>query len=324
MNRRDALKVFGLAMFPGASPLHSTPHMGWKYSPQARRRFVASYKHPFFSQVDRSIKGSGKGKIIMLHKYLEQCQGNQFVPHMQELGDCVSHGFALAVDILTAVQIHRDSQPEQWIAECATEPLYGGSRVEVGDGVLWGDGSTGFWAAEWLMRWGALLRQEYPGGFDFTTYDPALAKEYGRKGCPDPLEPIAKLHPVKTATLVTSYSEAIDAMANGYPVAICSNVGFGMMSDRWVRDDMGFLRRRGQWGHCMCMTGFDDRASRPGVCIVNSWGDWVRGPTRHDQPRGSFWADKAVADAILRQGDSFALSSYVGYPRVDIPDYILW
>jgi hypothetical protein len=255
---------------------------------------------------------------------MEQAMGRPIVPHKQGIGDCVSHGFALGVDIVTGVQIHMNNQPEQWVAECATEPLYGGARVEVGGGVIWGDGSTGFWAAEWLMRWGALLRQEYPGGFDFTTYDSALAKEYGRQGCPDPLEPIAKLHPIKTASLVTSYRQAIDAIANGYPVAVCSNVGFGMMSASWTRDAMGFLRRRGQWGHCMTIVGYDDKSNRPGACIQNSWGDWVKGPTRHNQPRGSFWADASVVDAMLRQGDSFALSSYIGYPQEDIPDYILW
>ena len=327
MNRRDALKAMSLAVMPGAFPLaQPKPHMGWQYSPSARQRFVDQYKHPFFSQADERIKGSGKGRVIMLHTYLDQCLGEQFTPHKQELGDCVAHAFALAVDVLTAVQIHRDNKLERWIAECATEPLYGGARIEVGEGVLWGDGSTGFWAAEWLMRWGALLRQEYPGGFDFTTYNPELAKKYGKRGngCPDALEATAKLHPIKTATLVTNYDQAIDAMANGYPIAICSNVGFGMTSASWVRDNMGFLRRRGQWGHSMCFTGYDDKASRPGVCCVNSWGDWVRGPTRHNQPRGSFWIDKGVVNAILGQGDSFALSSYVGYPRIDIPDYVLW
>jgi hypothetical protein len=225
----------------------------------------------------------------MLHKYLEQAQAHQFVPHYQGCGDCVAHGFALAVDVLTSVQIHLHN--------------------------------------EWLMRWGALLRQEYPGGFDFTKYDPALAKKYGHRnnGCPDALEPIAKLHPIKTAALVTDYDQAIDAMSQGYPVAICSDVGFGMTSASWTRDAMGFLRRRGKWGHCMTAIGFDDKSRRPGVCIENSWGDnWVNGSTRHEQPAGSFWVDKSVANAMLRQGDSFALSQYVGFPRTDLPDYILF
>jgi len=261
----------------------------------------------------------------MLNPFLAQAMGHPIVPHKQAIGDCVGHAFALGVDILTATQAFMLNRPERWVAECAVEPLYGGARVEIGAKAMKRrDGCNGYWAAEWLTRYGALLRQVYPGGFDFTTYSGKLSRELGRTGCPDALEPLAKLHPVRTIASVSTFEEVCDAIANGHPCTLGSDVGFGMMSDYWVRDSEGFLRRRGRWGHMMLAIGFNRKARRKGVCIQNSWGDWVTGPTQHGQPRGSFWCDKSTLNSILAQGDSHALSGYVGYPRIDIPDYEIW
>lgn len=332
MNRRDALKHMlaagsGLILPAGVSAARTAPRMlygGWIHSPAARRAFIRNHRYPYFSQLSRSVKGSSEGRVIMLHPFMEQATGHETIPHSQGIGDCVSHAFALGVDILTSTQAFMQKKPERWVAECATEPLYGGSRVEIGGGGIIGDGSVGHWAAEWLIRYGALLRQQYPGGHDFTTYSPTLASRYGDEGCPDELEIIAKLHPVRTIALVRNFNELCDAVANGFPVTVCSSVGFGMTSAAWVRDSQGFLKRRGMWGHAMLAIGCDRKSKRRGACIQNSWGDWVRGPTRHGQPRGSFWCDEYTINAMLAQGDSHALSSYVGYPRIDIPDYEIW
>ncbi len=47
------------------------------------------------------------------------------------------------------------------------------------------------------------------------------------------------------------------------------------------------------------------------------WGgnSFVDGPKRHGQPDGSFWADASVINRMCAQGDSFAMSSYAGYPK---------
>lgn len=330
MDRREALKCMamtasGLLLPTGVvSAQGKTLYGGWVHSPAARRAFVACYRFPFFRQLSQDIKGTSDGRIVMLNPFMEQAIGGPIVPHKQEIGDCVGHAFALGVDVLTATQAFMLNRPERWIAECAVEPLYGGCRVEIGGKVLRGDGAAGHWAAEWLTRYGALLRQTYPGGHDFTTYSGELSRKLGRTGCPDELEPLAKLHPVKTVSLVSTFEEVCDSLANGHPCTLCSNVGFGMTSASWVRDADGFLRRRGMWGHAMLAIGFNRKSRRKGVCIQNSWGDWVTGPTAHGQPRGSFWCDESTINSILAQGDCHALSAYVGYPRVDIPDYEIW
>jgi len=330
MNRRDALKVMAAGLAPGSLfaddkvreylPLYG----GWINNPAARRQFINDNRNPFISQLSSSIKGTGEGRVVMLHPFLERAMGHAIIPHKQGIGDCVGHAFAVGVDILTGVQIFLHDQPEEWIAEAAVEVIYSGSRVEIGRGKVRGDGSNGHWAASFLSKYGVLLRQEYPGGHDFTTYSPSKCREMGKTGVPDELEALTRLHPVKTIALVKTWREFCDAIANGYPVTLCSNVGFGMNSSYWVRDSEGFLKRRGYWGHAMLGMGVDDKSNRPGACILNSWGDWVRGPTRHGQPIGSFWGDRAVIESILDQGDCHALSGYVGYPAQNIPDYIMF
>lgn len=344
MNRRDAIRLIGAAAFAtisGCSPVLAAPekvnflnelrlntenpiHAGWLADKNAVTRFVQQHRRPFITQLDREIRGTGQGRVVLLWKAFEEITGRPLMPHQQTIGDCVSHGYGLGVDILTCCQIALGKKYERWVAEAATEIIYAGSRQEIGNGKLRGDGSMGVWAADWIRKYGVILRQSYlDGKFDFTTYSGKKARELGARGVgvPDALEPLAKLHPVRTTTLVTSWEECRDAVSNGYPVIMCSNLGF-----RTTRDRDGFLRRSFRpWYHAMCIIGIDDESTRPGACVMNSWGEhWVSGPTRHGQPAGSFWCDASIIDAGMKQGDSVAISSYDGYPRSVFPDYMMW
>lgn len=340
INRRDALKLMagtttglivgsGLPAFAAGTPFDSHTNnplfAGWIDDPKARRQFIKTHQYPFLGQLSDKIEGTGKGRKVLLWKLFEQVTGRPLVPHRQAIGDCTAHAFGLGVDVLTAVRILMRGKSEKWVTKSATEIIYAGARVEVGGGILKGDGSPCVWAAEFIRAWGVLLRQSYlNGAYDFTTYSGSLARTLGRsdRGVPNELEPLCKLHPVKTCTLVKSWKECQDAVANGYPVIMGSNIGFNT-----TRDRDGFLRRsRRPWYHAMVIIGVDDEYRRPGALVQNSWGGdtWVRGPKRHEQPDGSFWCDAATINAAMRQGDSIALSGYVGYPRQDIPDYILF
>ena len=295
---------------------------GWIDDPVARQEFVRSQAKPFLSQQDGAIKGSGKGKVVLLYKLFEELTEKPLATHRQEIGDCVSHAFGLGVDVLTAVRVLMFNQPEKWVAKSATEIIYAGSRVEASTSRLRGDGSLGVWAAEFIREWGVLLRQEYLNGdYNYTDYSGSVARKLGKTGVPDELEPLCREHPVKTCSIVRSWEECRDSVANGYPVAMCSNTGFNTK-----RDKDGFLSRsRRPWYHAMIILGIDDKYKRPGGLIQNSWGKgWVSGPTRHDQPVGSFWADASAIDRAMKQGDSIALSGYVGYPRIAVPDYQIW
>ncbi|MFO0929159.1 MAG: hypothetical protein U0736_19405 [Gemmataceae bacterium] len=167
-------------------------------------------------------------------------------------------------------------------------------------------------------KWGVLLRQKY-GSHDLTRYSVALSRAWGQTGVPDDLEPECRLHPVRTVAQVRRAEEAWRLLGNGYPVPVCSTVGF----DSPLED--GFCAARGEWPHCMLLRGrlvARYRGTRVrAFCVQNSWGDYLRGEAVIRDadgnpvplPPGCFgilWED---CEAILREGDSFALSDLVGF-----------
>lgn len=292
---------------------------GHVYSWQAVDAYLSETDRPCFGAAAAPLRDSGAGKTIVLSDIVRKVVGQDLI-HLQTIGDCVSHGWGLAIDFVKAIQINQGSG-EQFIAETATEAIYALDRVEVGRGQLGnGDGAVGAWAAQAVKDYGTLLRQPY-GSIDLTTYSGARAREWGKRGngLPDALEPEAKEHPIRTASLVTTYEEARDAIANGFPVPVCSNQGFSE-----TRDADGFARASGSWSHCMCFIGIDDTATRPALLCMNSWGpDWISGPKRLNQPEGSFWVDAKIANNMLRKNpDSFAISSFVGFPAQSLFDQI--
>jgi len=297
---------------------------GW----QPKREDIAAYHASLgpmgqFKTAAPAIQDSGKGKIVLLHEFYREVVDPQCRSHNQgNYGTCVSQGWGMGVDVLQASEI-KAGKREKFAAKASTEYIYAISRVEIGRGGCgWGDGSNGAWAAEGVVKYGTLHRMKYlDGKYDLTNYSGEISRRWGapRAGAPDELEPIGKEHPVKTVSPVRSYEEARDAIANGYPVPVCSNYGF-----RSVRDKDGFARPSGSWSHCMLFVSVDDEYSRPGLLCWNSWGeDWISGPTRHNQPSGSFWVDAEVADAMLRQDDSYAMSGYTGFESQDL-DYRLF
>src|SRR4030095_3656069 len=181
------------------------------------------------------------------------------------------------------------------------------SRVEYGnlDG-SYEDGSRGAWASAAVLQGGTLSRQRLGG------YDPNRAKNWGASGLPDDLEPEAREHRIRKATLVRTFEEARDAIANGAPIAVWSLQGFKL-----ARDDEGFAAPSGTWYHCMKFIGSRDD-HRPGLLCMNSWGaDKPLGAKgEHDIPAGSFWVDAEVCTRMFKSwSDSYALSQFDGYPR---------
>ena len=279
-------------------------------------------RRPVFGAAASTLKDTGKDQIVLLYKYLEELIGH-FPVNEQTIGDCVSHGWGLGVDILKAVEIKLQKEREEFKAETATEAIYAGSRVEIGRGRLGnGDGSIGAWAARTVQEYGTLTRSKY-GSHDLRTYSGNKARQWGKPdgGIPDELESISKEHPVRTVSLVTSYEEARDAIANGYPVPVCSMQGFSS-----TRDKDGFAKASGSWAHCMLFCGVDDKHKRPGLLCMNSWGKhWISGPKRHNQPDGSFWVDADTANRMLsRDPDSYSMSGFEGYKKQSFSFEDVW
>lgn len=187
MDRRELIKLAGGLLLSGVltTPTWAAPnrpiYAGWLDLPEARQSFVKSHEKPFLRQHDAEIKGSGEDKQILLWPFYEQVTGAPHVPHVQDIGDCVGQASGLGVDFLTTVQIAFHRKNEEWKGKCSTEVIYAGSRVEIGKGAIRrGGGSTGAWAAEWLNKYGAVLRGKY-GEIDLTNYSPELAARWGRR-----------------------------------------------------------------------------------------------------------------------------------------------
>lgn len=234
--------------------------------------------------------------------------GDLLPPRDQKsVGSCVAFGTASAIEHLLCVQIANGAGEEY--RDLVQEVIYGGSRVEIGGGTIRGDGSIGAWAARFATEYGVIPRGTH-GSHDLRAYDETRCRDYGRRGVPDELEPLAKRHPVKSTSNVRSWDECRAAIRNGYPIAVCSSQGFTM-----ARDADGFCRPSGTWMHCMAIVGIRV-GSRPGAFLLNSWG-----PTAHSGPRGlgdpspaGFWADAKTVDRMLKQGDSWAFSAATGFP----------
>ena len=276
---------------------------------------MTTLPYPTFNMVHGAIKGSGKGKTALLYKYVEKLIGGPLKPRTQEIGDCTSFGTATPVDCVKATEIVIHGDFEEWVAPTATEDIYGGSRVLIGRGQLGsGDGSIGAWVAQYVQKYGTLLKQKY-GQYDLSVYSGNRASNWGYNGVPKELLEIAKLHPIKTISRIDTVEQARDALANGYAINVCSNWGFSS-----TRDRDGFAAPQGSWAHSMGIIAVDDASvgiyggrQRPGALIMNSWGLWNSGPKRLDQPDGSFWVDYEVLEQMLREGDSWAFSDYVGF-----------
>ena len=301
------LQSSGELPFPG-SPGEPPRSFGWIDDPATVRAVAATIPFATFRDTEAFGAAYDGPDDVFLWDACRKVTGELLPPRNQgDIGSCVSFGTASAIEHLICVQIATGANEEY--RDLAQEVIYGGSRVEIGHGQIRGDGSIGAWAAEFVTKYGVLPRGIF-GRYDLRTYDVSRCREYGARGVPDELEPLAKQHPVKSVSNVRSWDECRAAIRNGYPVAVCSNQGFTM-----PRDSDGFCRPSGSWAHCLTIVGIRG-GKRPGAFLLNSWG-----PDAHSGPLGvgspspaGFWADAAVVDRMLRQGDSWAFSGVVGFP----------
>jgi hypothetical protein len=241
--------------------------------------------------------------------------------NQQNVGCCVGCGWKHSSDIVQATAI-ASGKAFEW-KPISVEVIYAGSRVDVGNGRISGDGSVGAWAKDYVQNKGGIAAMQKYDSVDLSTFSPSRARAWGRSGAPSDVKAAAKEHPVKGCALVKSWDDVKKAIQQGYPVAVCSNQGFTM-----ERDATGKARPQGSWGHCMCVCGVRSTAEgrAEGAFILNSWGDNAHtGPVwPSDMPVAGFWADASVIDRMVKQGDSFALSDVQGFPaRKVLPDWFV-
>lgn len=298
------------------------PHFGYTPNPAATRRYVSGLAYPSLEKDCPWLMGDYAERDVFLWLPLMQCHPS-WKRGSQAIGDCTSWGNELACTMLLAMQAVAGES--EWISEAATEPIYGGARVENNGGKInnGGDGWYGSGCAEWLNKWGVVLRIDYSPetgnpDHDLRRYSGEKAKEFGRYGCggkndDGKLDAVAKKYPVKEVSQVNTPEAAAAAIAHGCPIAICSDIGYGSMK----RDSDGVVRRSGSWAHCMCLGGIRYRNGKPEFRCFQSWGKSCSGPDPGIDHQSvsdcSWWIVESDCAYILRQGDSYAFSRVAGF-----------
>ncbi len=286
---------------------------GWVADPDAVERVASTLPERYFRSTPAGREADPPADVF-LWEASRKATGDLLPPRNQgQVGSCVSFGTASAIEHLMCVQIVLGATEE--FQPLAQEVIYGGSRVQIGGGKIRGDGSVGAWAAKWAKDYGVIARGRYPG-YDLSAYSESICRQFGDRGCPKELEPIAREHPVKAIALVKTPEDARRALASGYPIAVCSGQGFSS-----TRDADGFAAARGSWAHCMAIVGYQTSGPKKGFFILNSWGTgWISGPVGKGNPSpAGFWAEESVVGRMLAEGDSWAFSDVKGFParRID-------
>lgn len=230
-----------------------------------------------------------------------------------QVGSCVGYGTSIALDTLMAANAYHKKQLLQiWLSRVHPPAIYAIGRNEHRQGF---DGSTGIWQVEGLQKYGSLHRLKYDS-YDLTQVNQMDARKWASQGLPGNLLEDAKEHKLVNYALVDTLDKAKAALQNGYPLILCSSIGYNNQ-----RDQNGFLRRQGSWMHCMACTGYRSAdTGKEGYLIIQSWGNnWAGGPIfPDDMPQGAFWVTPQDLMAHLREKDSFALSDYQGFKRREI------
>lgn len=281
-------------------------NLGW--IPDGGHRIVGMGLPTFRSAAPGLMLASEPSAPILLYRAYSDVLGSYPAYKAQEIGSCVGHGHAHALDCLQCVEIAL-GEPSSY-RETSAEFVYAASRAIAG---ILGpfDGSYGSAAVKALIRTGACSREML--GADGADSG-RTAKAWGRTGPPDQYVQAAGAYKLGAAAKITDRPSAVSALWNGSPITICSSQGFTMSRDR-----DGCCAPSGRWDHCMHITAYDPGKQR--YLIVQSWGPGTpSGPLYLDQPDYSFWADAAVVEnRIFGAGDSWALFRAPDFARRSIP-----
>jgi hypothetical protein len=295
-----------------ACRLYEAGLMGSWCDADDQRRLLDSQPEPLMGG---RFHGDGEGKLALAFQSVvvfEKQAGRDPYDEAQTTGDCVSHAVRAAIDVSRANDEDLKTT-EDYVDRTATEPLYGARGHS-------GQGASCARIVQWAAKTGGcMLRAKYPGlGLDLTKYKASIGIAWGRPGVPGGVTEEASKHQVKRVSKITSWQQARDALANGYGIVCCSNFGF-----RHSRDSEGMSSPRGSWNHAMAWTAVD--ATRSGDCrylVQNSWGwRWISGPRVHGQPEGSFWISQDVAQRMINQDATYAVSNVDGWPKRKLKDW---
>lgn len=247
---------------------------------------------------DNAFAGSGKGKLVLAFRTVQELFPDAYPGEAQQTGCCVSMGTRNALLITFACQYFAkrgQGLPEvpdvgEHTGVFSNAPIYW-FRGYGGDG--W-DCPTAATVA--VKHVGLVPCRDYGGGVDLSHCNAHNDHMYGSQRPPDSLIDKFGDHRASSAAEINNFEELADALANGFGVNSCGGEGFS-----GKRDDNGVMNRAGSWSHSMGYGGTDDREivhktyGDSLVAIEQSWGQWGSGPrkilgTDMEIPEGWFWA----------------------------------
>jgi hypothetical protein len=279
------------------------------------------------------LEDSGKGKLSLPFLEILKLYPDSLPGGAQGRGDCVSWSTrnagltTMCCDITSGTPDEASGKLEgapevsdtaRLAGVLSTEAIYNWRR-HGGDG--WSCSEA---ACVVLKDSGLWLRKKYEEiDVDFTAYSSRNAGIYGSKTPPDSWRKIGADHLIRTATVLDTYEQLRDMLANGYGVSSCGGEGFSS-----VRDLNGVSNRSGSWAHALAYIAVDDRPEiiniygEPLIAVQNSWGNWNDGGRRIfgtfvDIPVGSFWARWSD----IKNRDMIALSGVNGWPPKKLKSY---
>lgn len=289
---------------------------GWlgKDNPELVKSQFDLLKGSFKTFKIASTSRSAKGSKTMLYEVVRKVLGKDTDNYPQEIGDCVAFGAKNAIEYLMATERLMKGDREKW---CPIFPpyLYGTGRVFIGRGQFNGsDGSLGSWMADAVIKYG-VLRSDFTG---VPKYSGRVSSKWGDTPGPEKkFVDEGKIHPVKSAALVNTWDELVEAVSNGYPCTTASDIGYSMQPS-----SDGFHRQSDTWGHQMCVIGVDDgykNGSDPYAIILNSWGDCHGNLKDFDNgtqlPAGVLRVRRKDMEKHLRQDETYAYSNFDGFPE---------
>lgn len=300
-------------------------NLGWIPPEQRTRKQhsiaeqIIAAMRPFF--IARQT-ASTEGKRVVLWDFSRKVLGDHIPTLAQKTGSCVGNGAWNAAQYAQCVEIVQGDRERY---EVLFMPYhYGRGRLHSGLRGR-GEGSIGSGQAKAIVEDGVLANDDYgnqlplPHDQGGLTWGADLEMQWSDGArIKSTWVTEGRKHLFKSAAPIRSYSQARDALCNGYPITVASMRGFQMrpVVDRGKH----WGKPRGQWAHQMCFVGVDDDRRRPGLYCLNSWGPDAHGTPADDAPPGGFWVDADVADSMFRQDDSFAFSQFDGFPEQEL-DY---
>ena len=342
MKRRDFLKYFssiplvgslGLPRYAVAQePPPGEFSQGWTPNPRVTEEFSQALPKIYGEQVEQLVEQDDNKDALLWRpltlclkkaglesRWLKKRDGKDCVRAYAQLnvGSCTGNATAQAINVLGAVEIVLLDKFQEFKTICSAEGIYGLGRETANMLRSPGDGCYGSAMAKAVMEMGTIYCLKY-GDVDLTEYDPIRCRRFGDAGVGEALKIEAKKHPVQSTVRVRDAASAWSLLGNGYPINVCSNVGF-----KTPRDADGVCRPSGTWNHSMAVIARRTTQSGNRIFILlNSWGDdWNSGPYWADMPWGSFGVEFGVFDRMCKQGDTFAYSELEGFVPQSLDDF---